>query len=150
MSQDYWLWIKWPRLNNYWYYESTRTTVIGNSFKFCCTWTDKTVIYCIFHPILSILTLHTLDVWTLQSQRWSSSIFKCNFTWAWYKAGLFHLLLDLLPQPVSTKLLRYWLRRRFRPVSPVDDTWQVLSAKTLTTLCTLHRWTHKYNVGDEN
>lgn len=145
MSQDYWLWSKWPRLNNYWYYKSTRNTVISNSYRFFSTWIDyKTVICYIYHAILSILQLHTLNIRTFE--RCSFSIFVCRSTWARDEARLLHFLLDLLLQLVSTKLFRYWLRRRFGPVSPVDDTWQVPSTKPLATLCTLHRRTHKYLV----
>ena len=70
----------------------------------------------------------------------------CSSTWAGDETGLLHLLLDLPPQFVSTELLVHGLRRRLGPVAPVDDTRQVPSPKPLTTLCTLHRQTHKYDL----
>ena len=104
--------------------------------------------HCIFHANPSIITPHIKASNTLEKQS-SLSIYECNFTWAGNKAGLLHLLLNLLPKFVSTKLLLYWLRRRFRPVAPVDDTGQVPSPKALTTLCTLHKCTHKIGRKEE-
>lgn len=62
-----------------------------------------------------------------------------NLTWAGDEAGPLHLLLDAPHQLLSTKIRRHKLRRRLRPVSPVDDTGEVASLNPLATLGTLRK-----------
>lgn len=77
----------------------------------------------------------------LRSQFVENLYFDCSLTWAGNEAGPLHLLLDAPHQLLSTKIRRHKLRRRLRPVSPVDDTGEVASLKPVATLSTLCRQT---------
>lgn len=132
---------KWTRPNNYWYYESQMMGLINNSCNLVVflLWANHGFI--IFHAIP--FTVMTVSV----NASWKAKIIIhtcvwCSFTWTRNKAGLLHLLLNILPQFVSTKLLVHCLRRRLGPVAPVEDTWQVPSPKPLTAICSLCKRTH--------
>lgn len=69
-----------------------------------------------------------------------------NLTWAGDEAGQVHLLLDAPHQSLSTKIRRHNLRRRLRPVSPVDDTGEVAFLNPLATLGTLRTNVQAYEL----